>query len=112
MNKTKEFFFENEEEARNLLENSRKQIDEIDNDLIDLIYRRTSLAKDVVFAKQYLGMEIYDKNREKSIHDKVNKLASDKNIDEEILSQIMNMLTILSKNEQKEILRRNENGKY
>ena len=110
MDESKEFFFENEEEARNLLENSRKQIDEIDNDLIDLIYRRTSLAKDVVFAKQYLGMEIYDKNREKSIHDKVNKLAIDKNIDEEILSQIMNMLTILSKNEQKEILRRNENG--
>ncbi|MDL2246500.1 chorismate mutase [Methanobrevibacter sp. OttesenSCG-928-K11] len=110
MDETKEFFFENEEEARNLLENSRKQIDEIDNDLIDLIYRRTSLAKGIVFAKQYLGMEIYDKNREKSIHDKVNKLASDKNIDEEILSQIMDMLTILSKNEQKEILRRNENG--
>lgn len=110
MDETKEFFFENEEEARNLLENSRKQIDEIDNDLIDLIYRRTSLAKGIVYAKQYLGMEIYDKNREKSIHDKVNKLASDKNIDEEILSQIMDMLTILSKNEQKEILRRNENG--
>ncbi|MDR0911500.1 MAG: chorismate mutase [Methanobrevibacter sp.] len=75
MNKTKEFF-ENEEEARNLLENSKKQIDEIDNDLIDLIYRRTSFAKEVVFEKQYLGMEIYDKNREKSIHDKVNKLAN------------------------------------
>jgi len=104
--------FETKEDALKLLEDSRKQIDDIDNDLIDLIYRRTSLAKDIVFAKQYLGMEIYDKDREKSIHDKINKLAIDKNIDEEILSQIMNMLTILSKNEQKEILRRNDDGKY
>ena len=104
--------FETKEDALKLLEDSRKQIDDIDNDLIDLIYRRTSLAKDIVFAKRYLGMEIYDKDREKSIHDKINKLAIDKNIDEEILSQIMNMLTILSKNEQKEILRRNDDGKY
>ena len=106
----KEIFFENEEEALKLLNSSREQIDEIDNKLIDLIYNRTSLAKDIVFAKQYLNMEILDKAREKSIQDKVNKLAADKNIDEDILKEIMNMLTILSKNEQKEILRRNENG--
>ncbi|MCC7554134.1 MAG: chorismate mutase [Methanobacteriaceae archaeon] len=111
-NRKKGIFFENKQEAYNLLEKSRKQIDEIDNDLVDLIYRRTSLAKDIVYSKQFLGMDIYDKEREKSLHDKVNKLAIDKNIDEEILSEIMKMLTILSKNEQKEILRRNENGKY
>jgi len=105
-----EILFENEEEARELLENSRKQIDEIDNELIDLVYKRTSLAKDIVFAKQYLNMDIFDKAREKSVRDRVNRLAIDKNIDEEILQKIMKMLTILSKNEQKEILRRNENG--
>lgn len=111
-NNIKEKYFENEEEAKELLDLSRKEIDEIDNELVELIYRRTSLAKDIVFAKNYLGMEIYDKNREKTIHDKVNKLAIDKNIDEDILDQIMNMLTILSKNEQKEILRRDVNGEY
>ena len=49
-------------------------------------------------------MEIYDENREKAIHDKVLKLANEKDIDASILSEIMNMLTILSKNKQKEIL--------
>lgn len=113
MDKTKEdFFFKNDEEAYKLLEDSREEIDKIDNKLIDLIYQRTSLAKGIVYAKQYLDMDIYDKDREKSIHDKINKIASQKNIDEDILNQIMNMLTILSKNEQKEILRRNENGKH
>lgn len=105
-------FFNNEEEAIKALEDSRNEIDEIDNKLIDLIYRRTLLAKDIVFAKLYLGFEIYDKNREESIYNKVNKQANEKGIDNDIINQIMNMLTTLSKNKQKEILRRAENGKY
>lgn len=96
--------FENDDEARILLEKSRKRIDEIDNILVNLISERTSLAKDIVSAKVYLGMDIYDKNREDQIHSKIEKLAEEKNIDTDILSDIMNMLTILSKNKQKEIL--------
>ena len=40
-----EISFENEKEARILLEESRMRIDEIDNELCDLISERTSLAK-------------------------------------------------------------------
>ncbi len=96
--------FEKEEDACNVLEKSRKRIDEIDNDLVNLISERTSLAKDIVSAKVFLGMEIYDKSREDEIHAKVSRLAQEKNMDDEVLSDIMNMLTILSKNKQKEIL--------
>lgn len=112
MNEYTEYNFKNEDDARNLLEHSRQLIDDIDNKLVDLISRRTSLAKDIVSAKVYLGMEIYDKNREKSIHDKVDKLAIEKNIDKDILNQIIDMLAILSKNEQRKILRRHDDGKY
>lgn len=112
MNEYTEYNFKNEDNARNLLEHSRQLIDDIDNELVDLISRRTSLAKDIVSAKVYLGMEIYDKNREKSIHDKVDKLAIEKNIDKDILNQIIDMLAILSKNEQRKILRRHDDGKY
>jgi chorismate mutase len=104
--------FENEKEARILLEKSRVRIDEIDNELCDLISERTSLAKDIVFSKQYLGMPIYDENREKAVHEKIEKLAREKDLDVDIIDQIVNMLTILSKNEQKEILRRNVDGQY
>lgn len=104
--------FENEKEARILLEESRVRIDEIDNELCDLISERTSLAKDIVFSKQYLGMPIYDENREKAVHEKIEKLAREKDLDVDIIDQIVNMLTILSKNEQKEILRRNVDGQY
>ena len=96
--------YENEEEAQDILEKSRKRIDEIDNDLVNLISERTSLAKDIVSAKVFLGMEIYDKSREDEVHAKVSKLAQEKNIDDDILSDIMNMLTILSKNKQRELL--------
>lgn len=107
-----EMSFENEKEARILLEKSRVRIDEIDNELCDLISERTSLAKDIVFSKQYLGMPIYDENREKAVHEKIEKLAREKDLDVDIIDQIVNMLTILSKNEQKEILRRNVDGQY
>lgn len=104
--------FENDKEAELLLEKSRKRIDEIDNALFDLISERTSLASDIALSKQYLDMPIYDKGREDAIHEKIEKMALEKNLDVDIIDQIVNMLTILSKNEQKEILRRNVNGQY
>ena len=73
-----EISFENEKEARILLEESRMRIDEIDNELCDLISERTSLAKGIVFSKQYLGMPIYDESREKVVHEKIEKLAKEK----------------------------------
>lgn len=104
MNNNNEDLFANEDEARHVLEDSRKKIDELDNDLINIIYKRTSLAEDIVKAKTYLGMDIYDPNREKNVHEKAKKLANERNIDKDILDQIMTMLAILSKREQKHIL--------
>ena len=102
--------FNNKQEAENLLKESRNRIDEIDNELFDLICQRTSIAKDVALAKDYLGMPIYDKTREDAIYAKIEKLSEENDIDVEIIDQIVNMLTILNKNEQKEILRRNVDG--
>ena len=100
----------NKEEAENLLKESRNRIDEIDNDLFDLICQRTSIAKDIALAKDYLGMPIYDKTREDAIYAKVERLSEENGIDVEIIDQIVNMLTILSKNEQNELLRRKVDG--
>ena len=97
--------FDSVEEAENLLKESRNRIDEIDNELFELISQRTSLAKDIVLAKEYLGMPIYDKSREDAIHEKVRGISEDKNLDVEIIDQILDMLTVLNKNEQKKILK-------
>ena len=104
--------FNNIEEAENLLKESRNRIDEIDNELFDLICQRTSLANDIVLAKDYLGMPIYDKSREDAIHEKVRRVSEEKNLDVDIIDQILDMLTILNKNEQEKILRRNVDGQY
>ncbi|MDO5859518.1 chorismate mutase [Methanobrevibacter sp.] len=104
--------FNNENEAKKLLLESRNRIDEIDNELFDLISQRTSLAKDIVLAKDYLDMPIYDKSREDAIHEKVRRVSEEKNLDVDIIDQILDMLTILNKNEQKKIIRRNVDGKY
>ncbi|MBR0271209.1 MAG: chorismate mutase [Methanobrevibacter sp.] len=102
--------FENKEDAENLLLESRNRIDEIDNEIFNLICQRTSIAKDIALAKDYLGMPIYDKKREDAIYAKIERLSEENDIDATIIDQIVNMLTILSKNEQNEILRRNVDG--
>ena len=104
--------FKNEKEAEILLRESRKRIDEIDNELFDLISQRTSLAKDIALSKEYLGIPIYDKNREDAVHEKIERLSAEKGLDVDIIDQIVDMLTILSKNEQEKILRRNVDGQY
>ena len=109
-NENKVKSFNSKEDAENLLKESRNRIDEIDNELFDLICQRTSIAKDVALAKDYLGLPIYDKSREDAIHAKVEKLSEENDIDTDIINQIVDMLTILNKNEQNEILRRNLDG--
>ncbi len=104
--------FKNKQEAEELLEKSRNRIDEIDNELFDLISQRTSLAKDIALSKDYLGMPVYDKNREDAVHAKIDGFCEELGLDVDIIDQIVDMLTILNKNEQNKILRRNVDGQY
>lgn len=104
--------FNNKQEAEQLLYKSRNRIDEIDNEILDLISQRTDLAKDIVLAKDFLNIPIYDESREDTIHKKIRVLSEEKGLDVDIIDQIIDMLTDLSKNEQKKILRRNVDGKY
>ncbi len=94
------------EEALRLLQNSRIKIDKMDEKLIDLIEKRTSLARDIVNAKLVLGIEIEDKKREEYIQAKIKEIAKKKKIDEVSLTRIIKILTDMSKKEQKKILRR------
>ena len=94
------------EEASRLLQTSRTKIDEMDEMLIDLIEKRTSLARDIVNAKLVLGIDIEDKKREEYIQAKIKEIAREKKIDEVSLTRIIKILTDMSKEEQKKILRR------
>ena len=104
--------FNNKEEAEILLEKSRNRIDEIDNELMDLISQRTSLANVCLLNNDYFSITNYDESRVNHIHKKIRKLSEEKGLDADIIDQIIDMLTKLSKIEQNKILRRNVDGKY
>lgn len=101
---TKRNLFKSEEEALNVLKSSREKIDKLDNDFINIIYERTSLADGIVKAKTYLDMDVYDAGREKIVFQKAENLANEKNIDQDKLNQIMRLLVDLSKDRQRHIL--------
>ncbi|MEN6592375.1 MAG: chorismate mutase [Methanobacterium sp.] len=96
----------NREEALELLTSSRDKIDQIDNQIIDLILERTSLAKDIGTAKKVLNTDIENTEREDYIQRKIKKLAKENDIDEISLLEIMEILMKLNKSEQERILRR------
>ena len=96
----------NKEEALKLLESSRDKIDQIDDEIIDLILERTSLAQDIGNAKKVLEADIKNTQREDYIQDKIKKVAKQNNIDENSLLKIMDILMHLNKFEQEKILRR------
>ena len=97
--------------AEKTLTSSRKEIDQIDDELIDLIQRRTSLSKDIVLSKLALNMDIFDPRRERNIYEKIEKIANEKNLNHNTknsLIGIMDILINLSKKEQKEIINDND----
>jgi chorismate mutase len=93
-------------EALKLLHDSRNKIDQIDDEIIDLIQKRTSLAKNIATAKMVLDKNVEDKEREDYIQHKIREIAREKNIDEISLQKKIKILTDLSKIEQEKILRR------
>lgn len=95
-----------EEEALRLLTITRDKINRIDDEIIELIIERTSLAGDIASAKIVLGMDIHDPSREDYIRDKIRNIAKKENIDEVSLTEVMNLLTELNKREQRKIYRR------
>ena len=97
-------------EALKILQESRVAIDKIDEELIYLIEKRTSLARDIASAKMTLDIPIEDKKREDFIQDKIKKISKQKEIDGDFINKIMKILMDLNKKEQEKILRRKTNG--
>lgn len=92
------------DEASNLLNKSRDKIDELDEQILNLIVERTSLAHDIAISKKTLNMDLLDSAREDIIHDKLYKLLEDKDINKEKIIEVFDLLATISKEEQKKYL--------
>lgn len=93
-----------EKEANNLLKNSRRKIDEFDNQILELILERTALAKDIVTAKKVLKKDLFDASREEIIRNKVINAVADKEINTDKVVEVFELLAAISKEEQKKYL--------
>lgn len=96
----------NKQEALKILETSRDKIDHIDNQIIELIAERTSLAVEIGHSKKVLNKDIENTEREDYIQQKIKLIAKEKNIDENSLLEIMDILMKLNKSEQEKIIGR------
>ncbi len=91
-------------EAEILLNKSRDRIDVLDKQILDLIIERTSLAYDIASSKKALNKALFDSAREEIIHERLNNLIADVEINKEIVLEIFDLLATLSKEEQNKYL--------
>ena len=68
--------------------NLRKQIDSVDNKLIHLLAKRTSLAKQIGKIKKLNSLPAQDLNRWRTVIDKNVKLAKRLKIDPDLIKKI------------------------
>jgi chorismate mutase len=80
------------------LENFRKEINEINLELFDLIKRRMDVSKKVGEFKKQNNMPIFDVEREKDIFE---KLAEEKGLDKVFIRNLFELIIKQSKEEQK-----------
>ena len=94
----------NKTEAEKTLNDSRKKIDEIDEQIVNLILSRTALAQDIISSKKALGMDLFDASREDIIHKKIKSMVEKENVNTDKVLQIFDLLASISKEEQKKYL--------
>ena len=70
------------------IENYREEIDKINIELIDLLCKRTKLAKKIGQIKKEQKLPIRNKKREKEMLQKLKSIAKKKNIDEQVINNV------------------------
>ncbi len=85
------------------LQEARAVIDELDLEITQLLEKRLEVVKDVALYKQAHGMEIYQKNREDAVYEKVTSYLKNKN-HQKRLRNIYQAMMAASKDYQAEVL--------
>ena len=86
-----------------MLEDLRKQLDQMNLELIDLIKRRTAIIQQVALVKKEQNLPIFDPEREEELKGKIRSLAEKQGIKGTLLEDILELLIEDSKEEQKRI---------
>jgi len=82
------------------LDDLRKEIDEIDSRLIELLAKRAKIAENIGRKKVDMGQRIEDKKRETAVLEKAKELARKEGLDEADIEAIYQKVIALSRNRQ------------
>ena len=74
------------------LELIRKQIDQVDQELVSLLEERMALVEQVVAFKKTSGKPVFDSKREEAIFEKVRSLIKNDQYQESIVSTFSDIL--------------------
>ncbi len=85
------------------LKEVRARIEKLDNQILDLIEQRTSLAKDVLEAKKAEGKEINDVDQNKVVLDRVANAATERGLDGDAVKRIFDILIKMNIERQHEL---------
>ncbi|MFB6284147.1 MAG: chorismate mutase [Halobacteria archaeon] len=95
---------EKESEREEGLREVRREIEEIDREILDAVTRRTDLGERVVELKRENDMEIGDREREREILDEVREVAEERGLDPDLVEEVYEILIELNKQRQRSLL--------
>ena len=79
------------------LENLRKRIDDIDEDILILLAKRFQIVKNIQQSKSKAGLSISDKKRESHVLKRLEKLSIHLNLQFSFVKKIYNMIFLQSR---------------
>ncbi|MDF2957649.1 MAG: Chorismate mutase [Candidatus Alkanophagales archaeon MCA70_species_1] len=85
------------------LKQIREEIESIDNQIIELIAKRTALAEELLRAKLREGTSIVDEEQRKKVLERVAREASKRGIDAASVTKVFEILITMNENKQKEL---------
>jgi len=74
------------------IENLRKKIDKINNELINLLAERQKLCKEIGKIKKQDGLKIIDKEREQEMLSELKEKAKKLNLDEDYIENLFKLI--------------------
>ncbi|MDP6599936.1 MAG: chorismate mutase [Candidatus Woesearchaeota archaeon] len=82
------------------LEETRKEIDNIDDEIISLLSKRQDLIKKIAEIKKELNKSVLDEKREEEIIEKLKIKAKEKGLDANFVVSLYNIILENSRNQQ------------
>ena len=79
------------------IEKLRKQIDKIDDDILELLSRRNDIVKRIAEVKKSLDFPIFDEKREGHLIERLKKKAKEYGLDDDYIIELYNLILHNSK---------------